>query len=74
MSAQHTVDILDETALRGVTGYTRRGDIQRWLTRNGIGYYRGRGGVLFTTARLLEAARLPQAGGPPAVTSATIEF
>lgn len=66
--------ILDEPALRQITGYRRRGDVERWLRRNGIGYYRGRGGALFTTATLLEAARLPQAVGPAGSSAAAIEF
>lgn len=49
-------EILETEDLKAITGHTRPGDIARWLTRQGVKYFRGKSGTIFTTQRLLEAA------------------
>lgn len=42
--------------LRQVLGYERMADVERCLRDQGIRYFRGRNGVLWTTVGLIEAA------------------
>ena len=56
--------------LQQITGYERMADIERCLRDQGIRYFRGRHGVLWTTVGLIEAAgglspaNAPEAGYP----------
>lgn len=61
-----------EPELLAATGYEHRGHLERWLRENRVPYFRGRRGALFTTTRLLESAKLPQADGP--ASAPAIEF
>lgn len=49
---------LSEEQLFALTGYSDRGWLEKWLQREGIRYWRGRGGRLCTTTGLMEAAKL----------------
>lgn len=71
-TAPTTANIIHEPELMAATGYERRGHLERWLRENRVPYFRGRAGVIFTTARLLDSAKLPQAGDPGAANE--IEF
>jgi hypothetical protein len=42
--------------LQAITGYQRAADVERCLRDQGIRYFRGRNGVLWTTLGLIEAA------------------
>lgn len=64
--------IIREPELLAATGYEHRGHLERWLRENRVPYFRGRAGVIFTTARLLDSAKLPQADGP--ASAPVIEF
>lgn len=66
------VGIIGEPELMAATGYEHRGHLERWLRENRVPYFRGRAGVIFTTARLLDSAKLPQAGTDD--TAQSIEF
>ena len=70
-TAPNVANIIREPELMAATGYEHRGHLERWLRENRVPYFRGRRGALFTTARLLESAKLPQADSP---TAPSIEF
>lgn len=65
-TAPNVSSIIREPELLAATGYDHRGHLERWLRDNRVPYFRGRAGVIFTTARLLESVHLPQAGSPAA--------
>ena len=71
-NAPTVANIIREPELLAATGYEHRGHLERWLRENRVPYFRGRAGVIFTTARLLDSAKLPQAGAPDAANA--IEF
>lgn len=71
-TAPTVANIIHEPELMAATGYEHRGHLERWLRENRVPYFRGRAGVIFTTARLLDSAKLPQAGAPDAANE--IEF
>ena len=72
-AAKSVSGIIREPELMEATGYDHRGHLERWLRNNHVPYFRGRGGALFTTQRLLESVHLPQSG-TPAATPTDIEF
>lgn len=53
--------VLLERDLQAMSGYTRRGDIERWLTAEGVKFFRGRNGQISTTLGLVEAAKIQAA-------------
>ena len=55
--------------LKKVTGYTRIGDIERWLQQENIPFFRGKRGKIFTTIEKLNEALSPGESQPE-----TIEF
>lgn len=48
--------ILDFETLQRATGYTRVGDVSKCLERQGIRFFHGRKGVIWTTAELVSRA------------------
>jgi len=48
--------ILDFAALQRATGYTRVGDVAKCLDRQGIRYFHGKTGVIWTTTDLVSRA------------------
>ena len=50
------MSILHFTDLQAMTGYSRAGDVSRCLRRQGIKVFHGRGGSLWTTIALVNAA------------------
>ncbi len=59
--------------LQQLTGYERMADVERCLRDQGIRYFRGRHGVLWTTLGLIEAAGgLTPANAPDAGYSADL--
>lgn len=71
-TAPTVANIIREPELMAATGYEHRGHLERWLRENRVPYFRGRAGVIFTTARLLDSAKLPQSGSSG--TANEIEF
>ena len=56
--------IIDFLALQKATGYTRVGDVAKCLDRQGIRYFHGRKGVIWTTTELVSRAAGYSGGHP----------
>lgn len=55
--------VLTESQLAESTGYKRRGDLEKYLQEQGIKFFTGKGGKLWTTTGLVEAAKLTAQNG-----------
>ncbi|HVT35661.1 MAG TPA: DUF4224 domain-containing protein [Nevskiaceae bacterium] len=55
--------IVQEEELLKSTGFEKRGWLENWLREQGIEYFRGKDGRVFTTVGLLEAAKQRGARG-----------
>lgn len=52
--------------LERLTGYKRQGDLEKWLRQNGVPFFRGQGGRVWTTLEACNAALgLTRKGEPP---------
>lgn len=47
---------LAQSDLERLTGYQRPADIERWCESNGVRYFRGKGGVIWTTLDAVNSA------------------
>lgn len=66
--------ILTEDDLLKITQFESRGHLERCLTEQRIPYFRGRGGIIWTTLHLVESAKLSNRPVQSAAASAPTSF
>lgn len=63
---------LAQVDLERLTGYQRQADIERWCQANGVRYFRGRAGAIWTTLAAVNTALGLRDGADPR--PQTLEF
>lgn len=64
-------DLITQEALMEATGYRRQAALERHLQRNGVQYFRGKDGQIWTTRAAIDHALL---GTGPLTTASRVEF